>query len=277
MKLNIFKRFSLKNHYREKKTKCNIVPHIDSFFTNLIIQQKNKLSLLLDSKNNWNMEFLLRASNINNLLYKDSDISMKIMNKIESQKENIRNKNSFYYVIDSLLFKYQVDTNSVNAKELIREIINKSYLITENELIELLSRMNVSKQDITEHRENFLKRENEYTKKLSIKDNNFSIRLSNTKERITITSKKFNKKIILIALNDNKMENVLKSYEYIDKYKPNVILFQKKPIYNLENNNKYTGLLEKNLLASYIKEVLHSEKYSINNVERLVMIYNLGL
>jgi hypothetical protein len=277
MKLKYFKKFSIKNHYRDKRSKCNIVPHIESFFTNIITQQKDKLSLLLQSDKNWNLEFLLRAYKINNTLYKDSDMSLNLLNKIESHKESVRNKNSFYNVFDALLEKHLLDPNSSSAKELVREIIKKSYLLPESELIELLSSMGVSKDDIDEYRDNFINEENKYTNNLSIKDNNFNIKLHSNRQRITITSKALKKKIILIALDDNKIENVLMAYEYVDKYKPNVILFQKKPVYGLEKNNKYTGLLDKDLIVSYYKEILNSDNFHINNVERLVIIYNIGL
>jgi hypothetical protein len=277
MKFKFYKNFSLKNHYREKKTKCNVVPQVEKFYRNLISQQKSKFISLLESHNNYNIEFLLRATNINNLIYNDTNIATLISKKLEQNKNNIGSKTSLYYLLQALSEKHTSDPDTASAKDLVREIVKKSYLFNDDELYELLRSFGLKDKEIEELRENIEQEEYQYINKLSFKQDKFHIKMSSKKDKFVISSKKLNKKIVIIGLDDNVTENVMKCYDYVDKEKPNIMLFQKKPVFNLNGSGKYVSHMDKDMIMAYYREVLSSDKYYINNVEKLVEYFNIGL
>jgi hypothetical protein len=231
----------------------------------------------LESNNNYNIEFLFRATNINNNIYNDNDIATLISKKLEQQKDNIRSKDSLYYLLDALLQKHKSDPDTASAKDLVREIIKNSYLFNQDEIYELLGSLDMKEKDIDELRDNIEMEEDRYMSRLTLKQDKFHIRLSTNKEKFVISSKKYNKKIVIVGLDDNVTENVMKCYEYVDKEKPNILLFQKKPVYNLNNSGKYVGILDRDRIIAYHREILSSDKFSYNNVEKLVNYNNIGL
>jgi hypothetical protein len=271
---HIFKNFTLKQFYREKKSKCLVVGQVDKFYKNIIMQQKGKLMDILTGEKCYNLEFLLRAYNINNHVYKDNNLHEMISDKIyelEYNADTSKNKNTIYNLYRLMAEKYENDPTSSLAKELVITIIKKSYLFTKDELSKLFQLLKISEKEVKEIEDNIITGDNKYLDSLAIRDKgNIVIKLNNTKEKVTIYSKKLNKKIVLCALSEHS-EHVLKAFEIVDKEKPNILIFQKRPIFNLDENKGYVGLFDKEGLMAYHREVLSNDKvFQVNNVEKLV-------
>jgi hypothetical protein len=270
----IFKNFAIKQKYREKSNKCKVVGLLDKFYQNIILQQKEVLQQILTGDQKFsNLEFLLRAYNINTRIFKDDYLHQEISKQIyntEYLNDRNKNKSTVYNLYKTLAEGYQHDPSSSLAKDLVRNIIQKSYLFSSEEFAELLALLNMSEEDAKEIEDYVVQQDDKYLTKLTLKNDSVAIRLSKYKTKASIYSKQFNKKIVLVALDDL-TDNVLKSFDIVNKEKPNIIIFQKRPIFNLQGSEKYIGIFDKERLIAYHKEILSNEKlFHVNTVERLV-------
>jgi hypothetical protein len=271
---NIFKNFTLKEHYREKKSKCLIVGQVDKFYKNILLQQKDKLETILSDGKNHNLEFLLRAYSINDYIYKDDNLHDLLTERIyeaEYKADTSKNKNTMYNLYRLLAERYENDPTSSVARELVITIIKKSYLFSKDELSALLKMFKLTENEAKEIEDNLVTTDNKYLNSLAFNDrDNLAIKFSKNKNKVTIYSKKLNKKIVLCALSEH-TDNVLKAFEIVDKEKPNVLVFQKRPIFGLDNCDEYVSVFDKERLMAYYREVLSDGKlYQVNNVEKLV-------
>jgi hypothetical protein len=272
LKLNL-KNFSLKVNFREKKNKCYTVGTLDKFYKSIIEQQKSKLDNILINIENPNLEFLLRAYNINSHIYKDNDLHELISNKIhetEIQNETSKNKNTMYNLYKTIAEKYTNDPTSSLAKDLLLSIVKKSYLFTKPELNDLLEILKVTEKEAKEIEENVFTSNKKYLDRFKLRNQSFEIAFSKSKEKVNIFAKSLNKKIVLYALEESN-ENVLKALDIVDKEKPNILIFQKRPVFNLLESDSYISVFDKERLMAYYKEILLKDKsFFINNVEKLV-------
>lgn len=213
------------------------------------LMEKTELLDLMDSIN----ENLLMESEKN----KDSDNA----NTNENNKQEKKN-------LSKILHKYadMEDPNDPVTKEILKrkekaDLKNINFLEKENIKIDLSleqkEKLHIDKNNI------------------KIDKNKIKFSLNLNKSKATIRSKHFKPKVYIYAFDDYTVNNILPVFEVVDKTEANVILFQERPVPNINQEDIYHGFFDKSRIKAYYKEILceNKDKYEFNKINKVVSLY----
>jgi hypothetical protein len=293
----------------------------------ILHQKESLRKLLEKSKKfkyHLNFDFLFKSDYLNKRIFQDTNIENMLINHlVENLASPIRSKSTYYYLVSEFLKSLQNNPDHPLTKGIIKNIENNYHLFSGEEkkvLIEQIikktkeknenkSKKSEKKDQESDEDENEnldddflmlkkfnLKPEdlkvnpgvsgNEYKSKYLDIQNQF-LNLYIDESIVTISSKLFESKIKLIALNDNEANSVLQSLKIVEKFCPSIVLFQKRPIYNLNSNSPlgkatylsdkeiktktHNAILDKELIQTYCKEYLkNNSNFQTNKNEKLV-------
>ena len=277
-----------KNDNPVKKKECDIIPHVEKFYNNIIKQNSNNLKhVLASSHTKKSMNFLLKLFQVNEKIIKDDSIREDTVRLIYEIENKLDDNDAYVEVLKVFtpLFE-QFPTNDL-LKDLMVSFKKKNYLFSlydSQKIITSLDKIkkknpNIDMKEYSEVKENLLD-ENPDTNKYSkehLKDigidklKNIDVSINHRNNKVSFTSRHFLPKIRLIGIDDYSYASVFNSLRYLEKETPNIVIFEKRPIFDLVINEKHIGMLDAPLLKEFYSEVLKDKtKFIISDVERIV-------
>ena len=190
-----------------------------------------------------------------------------IFNQSSIEKNSIYNNPSPKDNNEAILYKY---ANMENINDPVFKELKKRQENEESRKMEILKKENI-KTDLTNEEKTKI-----HLDRANIKINkeklSFSINLN--KNKASIRSKFFKPKVYIYAMDDDAISNILPVFEIVDKIESNVILFQERPVCNLNQENVHVGYFNRQRIKAYYNEILacEKEKYHFNKINKIVKI-----
>jgi hypothetical protein len=282
------KGFALKEDKSKKLKECDIIPHVEKFFVNIIKENTKNFKHIVEKSNvKKSMDFLLKMFQINEKIIKDDNIRNETMQMIYQIESNLDDKDTYIKVMEIFTPLFCDFPSNDLLKDLMASFKKKSYLFNDDDSDNILmslekikrknAQLNLNEYD--EVKSKLLEKNpdpnhgsNEHLKERGMDSlKNIEVSISHKRNKVTIRSKKFFPKIRLIGLNDYSYASVYDSIRYLEHESPNIVIFQKRPVYDMGFHDKHLGMLDSSLLKEFNSEVLSDKsRFILSDVEKLV-------
>lgn len=284
----LIKSFALKLDKSKKYTECDIIPHVEKFFINILKENSKNFKHILTQRHvNKSMDFLLKMFQINEKIIKDDTIRNDTIQLIYQIENDLDDKDTFIQVMDIFTPLFCDFPSNDLLKDLMASFKKKNYLFNDDDkdviirYFQKIKRKNaqfsLEEYDLVKNK---LYEENpdpNQGSKLHLKERgmdkfkNIEVSISHKRNKVTIRSNKFFPKIRLIGLDDYSYTSVYDSLRYLEAETPNIIVFQKRPAFDLGLHDKHIAMLDSSLLKEFKNEVLNDKsRFIVSDVEKLV-------